>query len=1262
MPGTSWNTWLNRLSAGTRRGGSPRRRSPVRPGFERLEDRVTPVVTNQQTGEMFATITAAINDAETVNGHTLLIGNQANPYIEPTINVNKALTLQGESRAGVIIAPAVEDSQDDSAFGGTANTGLLVTVSGVTIRNLTIDGDANPALTAGRNNFRNGIATNVPLNNLVVENVSVDAVFRRGILIFDAGTGHSITGSSVNDVELTGGNGHGISTFGGDLTARNNTITNVLDGSGILVQSDLQPVNTRSPVVTIAGNTISGVDIGINIASPGAGSVVGGPNAADRNTIDLSLVANGDIGILSSAFNTGSTITIQNNLVTATGADSAIWLINNPQAAAPVVTGNILTATNSTGANPGEGVGILLTDDTNISASATGPSFATITGNQLNGFTRGIDLFRNGGVDGQGNPVAGGFQLTATIGGANAADANTITGGVTAVRLFDADGATNGNRATASLVNNTLIAQTGTNVQVNGGALTAVTQNTITGGPIGIDVATGGTLGPVSQNFLTGHATNAILIQASAGAVGAVSNNDLSANGVALNNAAAAALDASGNWFGVNTSAGVQGEVAGTVDFTPFLDVGTDTTPGTPGFQGNFATLHVDDAGAQVGTVGRIQEGVNLAAGTPPLTVIVEAGTYTENVNVNKTLTLRGATGTAADVTIQGAAGDAVTASADGVTISDLRITGAQGAAIRANAVNGLTVTDVQLVNNTGTAFNLTNVAGTVTLADLTVTGNGGGGTIDGSGATTVDFTTTTGVVDDQVTLTATQITLVRAGAAQQPINYTDVGTFNVRGDDGSDTFTVTPSATTAYSIFGGPPTVTPGDTLIYNAGGQAVVVNQTAGTITGAGVQPVTFTGIETRQILNTTPPVAANDSFTVAANGTLNQAAPGVLANDTSVDPTTLTATLVSNVTTGTLTLNPNGSFTYTPPAGFSGTATFTYRANDSAGQSNVATVTITVTPPPVLPPVANPDTFQFTVTANRTLIVPAPGVLANDTDPQGLPLTAVLVSSTSNGTLTLNANGGFTYTVNPGFTGTDTFTYRASNGTAQSNVATITINVTAGPVLTPSQCFVMQVYRDLLLREGDAGGVQFWVNLLDSGTFTRFQVVIGFTNSIEYRDLQLNDIYNRLLRRTPDATGRTDFQAFLARGGTLEQVEAQVLASQEYFQFWGGNTVPGYVNALYRDTLGRAGDPGGVAFWVAQLTGKNNRLGVATSFLRSPEEDMNEIARQYRQFLRRDPDAGGAAFFLNQLQRNPSFTEQTLTACLLESTEYFNRFCAT
>jgi VCBS repeat-containing protein len=172
------------------------------------------------------------------------------------------------------------------------------------------------------------------------------------------------------------------------------------------------------------------------------------------------------------------------------------------------------------------------------------------------------------------------------------------------------------------------------------------------------------------------------------------------------------------------------------------------------------------------------------------------------------------------------------------------------------------------------------------------------------------------------------------------------------------------------------------------------------------------------------------------------LTVAAPGVLGNDADPDGDPLTAVVGTGPSHGTLTLNANGSFTYTPDANYTGPDTFTYKASDGSAQSNLAAVAITVTPVSD-PPTATNDTYS---TAEDTpLTVPAPGVLSNDTDPDSSTLTAAVVTGPGHGTLTLNANGAFTYTPTANYTGPDTFTYRANDGTLDSGLATVTMTVT-------------------------------------------------------------------------------------------------------------------------------------------------------------------------------------------------------------------------
>ena len=188
---------------------------------------------------------------------------------------------------------------------------------------------------------------------------------------------------------------------------------------------------------------------------------------------------------------------------------------------------------------------------------------------------------------------------------------------------------------------------------------------------------------------------------------------------------------------------------------------------------------------------------------------------------------------------------------------------------------------------------------------------------------------------------------------------------------------------------------------------------------------------------------PVANPDSYTTAEDTTLIVNVPGVLVNDTDVDNNPLTSVVVTLPTHGTLTLNTNGSFIYVPTANYNGGDSFTYRANDGLTSSAPATVTLTITSVNDAP-VANAD--SYTTAEDTALIIAAPGVLVNDTDVDNNPLTALLVTPPTNGSLTLNANGSFTYLPNTNYNGGDSFSYVANDGTANSGLATVTITVTA------------------------------------------------------------------------------------------------------------------------------------------------------------------------------------------------------------------------
>jgi VCBS repeat-containing protein len=190
---------------------------------------------------------------------------------------------------------------------------------------------------------------------------------------------------------------------------------------------------------------------------------------------------------------------------------------------------------------------------------------------------------------------------------------------------------------------------------------------------------------------------------------------------------------------------------------------------------------------------------------------------------------------------------------------------------------------------------------------------------------------------------------------------------------------------------------------------------------------------------------PVANNDGpYNVAEGGTFTLPAPGVLGNDTDADSLTLTAVLVSGpANASSFTLNADGSFSYTHNGGETTSDSFTYKANDGSLDSNVATVTITISPVNDAPTAVNDG--PYTVAEGGTFTLPAPGVLANDTDSDSLTLTAVLVSGPANASsFVLNANGSFSYTHDGSETTSDSFTYKANDGSLDSNVATVTITI--------------------------------------------------------------------------------------------------------------------------------------------------------------------------------------------------------------------------
>ena len=170
-------------------------------------------------------------------------------------------------------------------------------------------------------------------------------------------------------------------------------------------------------------------------------------------------------------------------------------------------------------------------------------------------------------------------------------------------------------------------------------------------------------------------------------------------------------------------------------------------------------------------------------------------------------------------------------------------------------------------------------------------------------------------------------------------------------------------------------------------------------------------------------------------AASGSEDAVITGTLqASD--IDSASLTYGRVANAAHGSVTVNANGTFSYTPNTHFDGADSFSFKANDGALDSNVATVSLTVNPVNDAPVAANGAVSGYGTK-------PITGTLSA-TDINSDALTFAAASQPAHGTLALKADGTFAYNPVAGFSGTDSFTFKANDGVLDSNVATETVTV--------------------------------------------------------------------------------------------------------------------------------------------------------------------------------------------------------------------------
>lgn len=183
----------------------------------------------------------------------------------------------------------------------------------------------------------------------------------------------------------------------------------------------------------------------------------------------------------------------------------------------------------------------------------------------------------------------------------------------------------------------------------------------------------------------------------------------------------------------------------------------------------------------------------------------------------------------------------------------------------------------------------------------------------------------------------------------------------------------------------------------------------------------------------LTNQPPVAADDTVSTDEDVSVNI---NSLSNDTDADGDTLVIAETTQGANGSVTINPDNTVTYLPKANFNGSDSFTYEVVDTWGDTATAIVNVTVNPvndAPVASDVSSATDEDQSVEIN---------FVAADVDSGNL--TFVVVDPPANGMLGPITNGSISYTPNSNFNGSDSFTFKANDGLADSNVATVAITI--------------------------------------------------------------------------------------------------------------------------------------------------------------------------------------------------------------------------
>lgn len=147
---------------------------------------------------------------------------------------------------------------------------------------------------------------------------------------------------------------------------------------------------------------------------------------------------------------------------------------------------------------------------------------------------------------------------------------------------------------------------------------------------------------------------------------------------------------------------------------------------------------------------------------------------------------------------------------------------------------------------------------------------------------------------------------------------------------------------------------------------------------------------------------------------------------------------------------------------------------------------------------------------------------------------------------------------------------------------------------------------MYRDILYREADAGGLTFWTQVLEQNLISRENVAAVFINSPEFQDIvgSVARLYFGTFDRMPDQAGLNYWVEALRAGLSLAEIGNAFVTSEEFLSLYGSLDGAGFLAPLYNNILNREADLPGLQYWQSQLAAGVSKGQVLSLFTNSPE----------------------------------------------------------